>query len=166
MTRDTRAAFAPLPPAPWHGRGVNGLGESVLVGQVERAIAEACRRGHAEVAEFTVAPCYPSADAPRGGHEWLVEFADPARAPGVFVRVLDETLQALNTNYRARRTGDGGMRAPRVLELPPGTFHRWLRQRRTPGDRCEVPRVANDRTVADGVLFVVAVWRQEPLIVS
>src|SRR2546425_12107957 len=97
-----------------------------IVEEVERALIEACRRGHAEVVEFTVAPRYPSAEEPRGGHEWLIEFAEPPRAPSVFVRALAEKLQTLNTDYRTKRTGDGGMIAPHALELPAGNLH--LRQ--------------------------------------
>jgi len=140
---------------------IDAFGEHVIVEEVERALIEACRRGHAEVIEFTVAPRYPSAAQPRGGHEWLIEYADPPRAPQTFVRVLDEVLQKLSTDYRTRRGVD--MVAPRVLELPAGTFHRWMRAR---PDQQTVPRVANDRTVADSILAVVAAQNREPLIAA
>lgn len=138
------------------GHFVNAFGENVIVEEVEQAVFDACRRGHAEVVEFTVAPRYPSSEQPRGGHDWLVEFAAPPRAPEIFVRVLDETLQRLNTDYRTKRTGGVGMVAPRVLELPAGTFYRWMRARGKLGDQHKVPRVTNDRTVADGLLAVVS----------
>ena len=134
------------------------------VGEVERALTEACRRGHAEVIEFTVAPRDPCPEQVRGGHEWLIEFADPPRAPETFVRALDEALQRCNAEYRRMRGGDVSMAAPSVLELPAGTFYRWMRIRGAPGDRREVPRVANDRVVADSILATVAVYRGEPLI--
>jgi hypothetical protein len=143
---------------------VNAFGENVIVEEVERAVIEACRRGHAEVIEFTVAPRYPSAEQPQGGHEWLIEFAEPPRAPQMFVRALDETLQRLNTDYRTKRTGGVGMIAPRVLELPAGTFYRWMRERGTLGDQHKVPRVTNDRAVADAILDTVAAHGREPLI--
>jgi len=143
---------------------VNAFGENVIVEEVERALIEACRRGHAEVIEFTVAPRYPSPDEPRGGHEWLVEFAEPPRAPEIFGRVLDEALQGLNTDYRTKRAGNVGMVAPRVLELPAGSFYRWMRSRGKLGDQHKVPRVTNDRRVADGLLAVVAERSREPLI--
>ena len=135
----------------------------MIVEEVERALIEACRRGHAEVIEFTVAPRYPSSTQPHGGHEWLIEFADPPRAPQTFVHVLDEVLQKLNTNYRSRRGVDVGMVAPRVLELPAGTFYRWMRAH---PDQQTVPRVANDRTVADSILAMVAARNREPLIAA
>ena len=136
---------------------VNVSGESVIVEQIESALLEACRRGCAEVLEFTVAPRHPSRVEPRGGHDWLIEFAEPPRAPGVFARALDETLQRLSGEYRTRRAGDVAMLAPRVLEVPAGTFHAWVRERGKPG----VPRVTNDREVADGLLAVVAARGRE-----
>jgi hypothetical protein len=136
----------------------------MTVPDLERALLEACRRGHAEVIAFTVAPRSPSPGLSRGGDEWLVEFAEPPRAPETFVRVLDEALQRLDTAYRARRAGDGGMLPPRVLEMPAGTFYRWMRERGTPGNEHTAPRVTHDRTVAEALLRVVAARTREPLI--
>jgi len=135
----------------------------MIVEEVERALLEACRRGHAEVVEFTIAPRYPSPAEPRGGHEWLIEFAEPPRAPKTFAHALDEALQHLNADDRMKRAGDVGMAAPRVLELPPGTFYRWRRERGKLGDQHKVPRVTNDRAVADALLAVAAARRREPL---
>ena len=78
--------------------------------------------------EFTVAPRYPRAGEPRGGHEWLVEFRVPPPEPEDFARILDEALAALNTDYRTKRSGAVGMVAPTVTTLPAGTFHRWMRE--------------------------------------
>jgi hypothetical protein len=44
---------------------VNAFGENVIVEEVERALVTACRRAHAEIVEFTVAPRYPSPQEPR-----------------------------------------------------------------------------------------------------
>jgi hypothetical protein len=142
---------------------LNTFGENVMVEEIERALLEACRRGHAEIVGFTVAPSYSSPEQPQGAHEWLIEFAEPPRAPATFVRALDETLQRLNANYRAKRAGDGAMVAPRVLEVPPGTFYRWLRAGGT-GDHRTVPRVTDDRSVADAILSTVTAQGREPLI--
>jgi hypothetical protein len=136
---------------------VNAFGENVIVEEVERALVAACRRAHAEAVEFTVAPRYPAPREPRGGHDWLVEFAEPPRCSlEVFGRALDETLMALNTDYRTKRTAGVGMVEPRLVELPAGTFHRWMRANGRLGDQHKVPRVTNDRTVADGLLDVAA----------
>jgi hypothetical protein len=133
---------------------VNAFGENVIVEEVERALVEACRRTHAEVVEFTVAPRYAMAGEARGHHDWLVEFATPPASIAAFVRVLDDTLKQLNTDYRIKRTGDVGMIGPRLLSLPRGTFYAWMRSRGKLGGQNKVPRVTNTRTVADGLLGV------------
>ena len=124
---------------------------TIGVDQVERALLEACRRAHAEIVEFTVAPRACSLAEPWDGYEWLIEFADPPRAPDRFPCALDEALCHLDTVYRARRRSDGSMAPPRVIEVPAGTFSRW----RSSAGR-DVPRVSETRVVADGVLAVAA----------
>ena len=133
---------------------VNAFGENVIVEEVERALASACRRAEAEVVEFTVAPRYPDSHEPRGSHDWLVEFRVPPREPEEFARVLDETLSAVNTDYRTKRWRDVGMVPPRVLALPSGTFHGWMRAAGKLGDQHKVPRVTNGRLVADALLRI------------
>jgi hypothetical protein len=144
---------------------VNAFGENVIVEEVERALVAACRRTHAEVVEFTVAPRYPTGAEPRGGHDWLVEFSEPPRCPlEAFTGALDEALMALNIDYRTRRTAGIAMLPPRLIELPAGSFYRWMRGRRMPGDQHRVPRVSNDRTVAEALLATVAVRPAELLV--
>jgi hypothetical protein len=142
---------------------VNAFGENVIVEEVERALLDACRATGAEVAEFTVTPRYPAATEARGGYDWLVEFRVAPTDTKAFVRVLDDTLMALNTDYRTKRTGDLGMLPPRLIALPAGTFHRWLERSGKLGDQHKVPRVTNDRTVADSVL---AAERHPSVIIS
>jgi hypothetical protein len=131
---------------------VNAFGENVIVEEIERALVRACRRTEAEVVEFTVAPRFPSGNESRGGHEWLVEFRIPPAEPEDFARILDETLAALNTDYRTKRSGSVGMVGPRVTALPPGTFHRWMRMNGRLGGQHKVPRVTNDRALAHALL--------------
>jgi hypothetical protein len=145
---------------------VNAFGENVIVEEVERALVAACRRTGAEAGEFTVAPRYPSPAEPRGGHEWLVEFHVPPRESAAFVRHLDETLAALNTDYRTKRAGDVGMVAPRLVELPCGAFHDWMRGAGKLGDQHKVPRVTNDRTLAEALLASAHARQEEPAIPS
>jgi hypothetical protein len=131
---------------------VNAFGENVIVEEVERAVVGACQRTGAEVAEFTVAPCYPSQAEQRGGHDWLIEFRVPPQDLTLFTHHLDEGLMGLNNDYHTKRTGSVGMVAPRVIVLPPGSFYRWMRQAGKLGDQHKVPRVTNDRGVAEALV--------------
>jgi len=121
--------------------------------EIEQALGEACRRGHAEVVEFTVAPWRAPCPHSARAYEWLIEFADPPRAPDVFIRALDTALAQSNPEYRIARRRDAVMGEPRVVELPAGTFDRLVRV-----ERRAVPRVAADRTFADAILSSLKVY--------
>jgi acyl-CoA synthetase (AMP-forming)/AMP-acid ligase II len=142
---------------------INAFGENMIVEEVERAAAEACARTRAELVEFTVAPLYPRGPGQPARHEWAIEFrALPPSLDG-FARVIDETLQALNTDYRTKRAGDVGMAAPRLTAVPPGSFHRWLAGRGQLGDQHKVPRASNQRDVIEAVLATAGApepWRE------
>jgi hypothetical protein len=118
---------------------------------LEKAVAEACRRAHAEVLEFTVAPRKHG-----DGHDWLIEFVEPPRAPELFPRALDEALARRHEDYRDARWIEGTIAPPRVIELPAGTFQRY-------GGR--VPAWSEDRVLADELLAVAA-SSPVPLLVS
>ncbi|HZJ72206.1 MAG TPA: GH3 auxin-responsive promoter family protein, partial [Planctomycetota bacterium] len=131
---------------------VNAFGENVIVEEVERALVGACRRTESEVVEFTVAPRYPSSWSARGGHDWLVEFRVPPVEPEDFARVLDETLCALNAGYRTKRWRGVGMDGPRVIALPRGTVHEWMRATGKLGDQHKLPRAGTTRDTAEALL--------------
>jgi hypothetical protein len=128
---------------------VNAFGENVIVEEVERAIARACTATGADVVEFTVAPRYPSQAEARGGHEWFVEFRRPPQDLAEFVRLVDTTLMDLNHDYHTKRAGAVGMLPPDLTSLPPGTFYGWMHTVRKLGDQHKVPRVTNDRRIAE-----------------
>jgi hypothetical protein len=92
-----------------------------------------------------------------------VEFRRPPRRPEDFERALDEALAGLNPDYRTKRADGVGMLPPRLVELPPGSFHRWMREHGKLGDQHKIPRVTNDRSVVDGLLEA-RQPRREPLL--
>ncbi len=139
---------------------VNAFGENVIVEEVEKALASACRATETAVSEFTVAPRYPSRAEARGGHEWLIEFQHAPSDLAEFARRVDEALMGLNHDYHTKRERGVGMVAPMVTSLPRGTFYQWMRSVGKLGDQHKVPRVTNDRTVADQLLQVAS--RQAP----
>jgi len=130
--------------------------DHLSVEAVERALVEACRRGHADVVAFTVAPCEPSARCRRGGHDWFIEFGEPPGAPEVFVHVLEDSLQRGDATYRQRRGASGDLGRPRVLEVAAGTFERWARDRSRRGEAPAPPRVIHDRALLHALVTVMA----------
>ncbi len=124
---------------------INVFGEELMAANAVRALDEACRRTGASVEEYTVAPRYMSLER-RGAHEWIVEFAAAPADPERFAEVLDAALRAVNSDYDAKRHST--LDRLRLTVVERGRFLRWLRMR----GKNKVPRLVNDRRVADEVL--------------
>lgn len=139
---------------------INAFGEELMIENADFGIEEACRLTDAEVVEYTAAPIYMEAGK-RGGHEWLVEFKKAPNNMETFVRVLDESMQQVNSDYRAKRAKDIALAAPLVKVMPSGTFYDWLKRKGKLGGQHKVPRLSNQRTVLEEILNVVALEEVE-----
>jgi hypothetical protein len=130
----------------------NCCGENLIVEEVEEAFVAACAETGATAGEFTVAARHGAVADGRPRLEWVVESADPAFPSEAFARAADAVLRRRNHDYDTKRTGDVGMLPPVVALVPPGTFHSWMRSLGKLGGQHKVPRLRNDRDVADALL--------------
>lgn len=130
---------------------INVFGEEVVVENTDKALAEACRACQALATEYTVAPIFLS-EGQKGGHEWCVEFEKPPADLEAFARILDEKLQAINSDYEAKRFHDMALQRLRLHPLPPGTFVKWMKARGKFGGQHKVPRLSNDRQYVEAIL--------------
>ena len=133
---------------------IDRYGEAVFGEEARAAVQAACRATGARMTDFHLAP-HADAGTERAlpSHQWLMEFAeDAAPDASTFSRALDEHLQQVNRHYQIRREAEA-FGAPEVTVLPPGTFYRWLRREkdRVTG-QTKVPRMSEERDVAEGVL--------------
>jgi hypothetical protein len=103
-----------------------------------------------EVVEFTVAPMVSPAEG-LPYHEWLIEFATPPHDPPAFAHVLNSRLTTLNVYYDDLITG-AILRPLQLTSLPRGAFQRYMKAQGKLGGQNKVPRLANDRVIADGLL--------------
>lgn len=130
----------------------NCCGENLIVEEVEEAFVEACRATGVGAGEFTVAALAGSVADGRPRLQWVVESPDADFPFDAFARAADATLRRRNHDYDTKRTNDVGMLPPLVALVPPGTFHAWMRSRGKLGGQNKVPRLRNDREVADALL--------------
>ncbi|WP_426059605.1 GH3 auxin-responsive promoter family protein [Hymenobacter sp. B1770] len=130
---------------------LSAFGEHVIGEEVEQAL----RAGMAlfpevEVVEFTVAPLVSEDPATPSRHEWLVEFARPPRDTAAFAAALDDSLRQRNTYYDDLRQGN--ILVPlKLTTLPLGAFQRYMKSLGKLGGQNKVPRLGNDRKVAEGL---------------
>lgn len=127
---------------------ISAFGEHVIGEEVEKALQYAMQRQpETEVVEFTVAPMV----SPRDGlpyHEWFVEFATPPGNPDVFARDVDNRLTALNVYYDDLIKG-AILQPLKLTSLTRGAFQRYMKSQGKLGGQNKVPRLANDRIIAD-----------------
>lgn len=128
---------------------INVFGEELIVENADRALAEACTRTGAVVTEYSVAPLYMSLSE-RGAHEWFVEFGRQPDDLERFAAALDEALRSVNSDYDAKRQTT--LERQHLTVVAPGTFMGWMQSR----GKNKVPRLVNDRRVADDLLKFVS----------
>lgn len=126
---------------------LNGFGEHVSGGELDRAIAAACTAGNASVREFAVGVLYPTDEEAMGGHRYLIEFHREPDDLTAFAHTLDATLQAGNEDYATHRSY--GLLPPTVASLPAGTFLAFMKKRGKIGGQHKVPRVLDREQLAE-----------------
>jgi hypothetical protein len=129
---------------------ISAFGEHVIGEEVEKAMLYAVERhpGTA-LAEFTVAPqVTPAEGLPH--HEWLVEFAQAPRDLDTFSTDLDNRLRELNVYYDDLVRG-GILRPLVVRPLKKDAFIGYMRGQGKLGGQNKVPRLSNDRAIADAL---------------
>lgn len=133
---------------------INAFGEELVVENADKAIAEACRQTCASISDYTAGPVYFSEDN-NGAHEWLIEFEKEPDDLEKFIDILDTTLQAVNSDYEAKRYKDMALHKPIIRVLPQGTFNDWLKYKDKLGGQHKVPRLSNDRKYIEEILGMV-----------
>jgi acyl-CoA synthetase (AMP-forming)/AMP-acid ligase II len=129
---------------------ISAFGEHVIGEEVEKALQRTLEyHPEVSVSEFTVAPqVSPEEGLPH--HEWLIEFANrPANMPA-FERRLDESLCKLNSYYNDLIQGKI-LSTLVVNPLPAGRFQAYMKSKGKLGGQNKVPRLSNDRVLAEGL---------------
>ena len=129
---------------------ISAFGEHVIGEEVERAMTKACAAHGATTVEFTVAPqVNPESGPPY--HEWLVAFDVLPDDAAAFARTLDQAMQEQNIYYRDLI--DGAILKPLKLSmLPKDAFISYMKRQGKLGGQNKVPRLSNDRKIADDLL--------------
>ena len=127
---------------------ISAFGEHVIGEEVEKAMKLTMQKfPEVELVEFTVAPNV----APKDGmphHQWLIEFANPPQDLDRFSLELDNQLRQLNVYYDDLITGNI-LRTLRIESLKKNSFIDYMKSLGKLGGQNKVPRLSNDRKIAD-----------------
>ena len=123
---------------------INVFGEELMVENTDQAIAKACQLTQTEVVDYTVAPIFMDGKE-KGAHEWMIEFKQNPSDLAQFEKIVDDTLQSLNSDYEAKRYNNMTLN-PLVINLArPHLFYDWLKERDKLGGQHKIPRLSNQR---------------------
>lgn len=131
---------------------ISAFGEHVIGEEVEKAMNLALKKHpEAQIVEFSVAPMV-SPDEGLPYHEWLVEFESLPADKEAFVKDLNNAMVNLNIYYKDLITGSI-LKPLEVTLLQKNAFIDYMKTLGKLGGQNKVPRLANDRKIADVLQF-------------
>ena len=129
---------------------ISAFGEHVIGKEVEQALLLATEGTGVEISEFTVAPLVnPENGLPY--HEWFIEFTTPPKDMAQFCSNLDHQLCIQNSYYQDLIEGKV-LRPLEIRIVEKGGFSRYMKRIGKLGGQNKVPRLTNDRKIADELI--------------
>ncbi len=127
---------------------ISAFGEHVIGEEVEQALMGVAASEGVDVTEFTVAPQVAPADGGLPYHEWFIEFGKEPEDLTAFALKVDKALQQKNIYYFDLI--EGNILQPLIVRsLKKDTFINYMRSQGKLGGQNKVPRLSNDRKIAD-----------------
>jgi len=125
------------------------MGEHVIAEEVERAMKVASDQFDLSISEFHVAPQLEPTDG-LPYHEWLIEGMEAEVDLDQVSSVIDIEMQAQNPYYKDLIEGKL-LRTLVITRLKVGSFNAYMETQGKLGGQNKVPRLANDRKIAEGL---------------
>ncbi|MFN0290166.1 GH3 auxin-responsive promoter family protein [Pedobacter helvus] len=129
---------------------ISAFGEHVIGEEVEYALLSVANQEGLEITEFTVAPQVNPRVGELPYHEWFVEFAKAPADLAEFAIKVDKALQQKNIYYFD--LVEGNILQPlKITVLQKDAFVNYMKAEGKLGGQNKVPRLSNDRKIADGL---------------
>jgi len=129
---------------------ISAFGEHVISKEVEEAMQLTTKSINASVTEYTVAPKI-DVEGELPYHEWFVEFENDPKDLNAFSLKLDEYLQQQNSYYFDLIQGKV-LQPLKVTKIEKSGFHKYMKSKGKFGGQNKIPRLSNDRKIADELL--------------
>ena len=126
---------------------ISAFGEHVIAKEVESALQEAVKNTDVQINEFTVAPqITPKEGLPY--HEWFIEFQKEPENITEFAQKIDDNLVKQNSYYKDLIDGKV-LQTLKITKVVPNGFQDYMKSIGKLGGQNKLPRLANDRKIAD-----------------
>ena len=128
---------------------ISAFGEHVIGEEVESAILKASEEESVRIREFTVAP-YIAQQEGKSYHEWFIEFDELPADIEKFAQKVDDNLRDKNVYYDDLITGNILERL-KISQVKKNGFADYMKSIGKLGGQNKVPRLSNDRKIAEGL---------------
>ena len=130
---------------------ISAFGEHVIGKEVETALLAVANKYGIKIIEFTVAPQVSPIEGGLPYHEWFVEFDEVPDKMDQFALEVDHEMTKQNIYYDDLIKGSI-LRPLKIKPLPAGAFREYMKSQGKLGGQNKVPRLSNDRKIADKLL--------------
>jgi hypothetical protein len=134
---------------------ISAFGEHVIVSEVEQALQKAIDKevNDVTIREFTVAPqVKPKSGLPY--HEWFIEFDQEPANIEAFALYIDQQMQQKNIYYDDLIKGNI-LRPLVIRKVKQDGFQNYMKSIGKLGGQNKVPRVSDNRKIADALAFLI-----------
>jgi hypothetical protein len=128
---------------------ISAFGEHVIGEEVEYALLKAAAEENITIIEFTVAP-YISTTKGKSFHEWFIEFENEPNDINSFIEKVDTNLRNKNVYYDDLISGNI-LQKLQIKKVKKNGFIEYMKSIGKLGGQNKVPRLSNDRKIADGL---------------
>ena len=129
---------------------ISAFGEHVIGKEVEEAMNKAISKFNFSITEFTVAPQITPSEEKLPYHEWLIEFEKAPENIQEVANFLDAEMQQQNSYYFDLI--EGKVLQPLIItSLKRDSFQQYMKSQGKLGGQNKVPRLSNDRKIADAL---------------
>ncbi|HMK16779.1 MAG TPA: GH3 auxin-responsive promoter family protein [Chitinophagaceae bacterium] len=126
---------------------ISAFGEHVIGEEVEYSILRAAEEEHIHITEFTVAP-FVSKNEGKSYHEWFIEFENRPGDINSFANKVEVNLRKKNVYYDDLISGN--ILSPlKITAVRKNGFIDYMKSIGKLGGQNKVPRLSNDRKIAD-----------------
>lgn len=129
---------------------ISAFGEHVIGKEVEQAMKEAMKELSFSISEFTVAPQVNPSEDELPYHDWLIEFNTIPQDVEQLAALLDASMQRQNSYYFDLIEGKV-LQPLKITVLAKDAFQKYMKSQGKLGGQNKVPRLANDRKIADSL---------------
>jgi len=126
---------------------ISAFGEHVIGEEVEYALLKAAEEEGVAVTEFTVAPMIQQGEG-KSYHEWFIEFENEPRDISLFMGKVDDNLRKKNVYYDDLISGNI-LQKLQLRRIRKNGFIDYMKSLGKLGGQNKVPRLSNDRVIAD-----------------